>query len=71
MYSSGALFMHLREGHYDVYARHNESIHADKDNDLHTSTPYLTHSVYSLLMSSQSIAGDATVSRGDHVNNDI
>ena len=32
----------------------------DENEDLHTSTPYLTRSIYVLLMTSQSIADDVT-----------
>ena len=41
---------------------------------IHTSTPCLTRSVYILLMTSQSIDGDVTVTgqlKRDHVNHDI
>ena len=41
--------------------RHNESIKDDKNGDPHTSTPCLTRSVYILLMTSQSIADDVTM----------
>ena len=52
-------------------AQHNESINYDKNDDLHTSTPCLTRSVYILLMTSQLIADDVTMTRQlwrDHVN---
>ena len=55
-------------------ARHNESINDDKNDDLCTSSPCLTRSVFVWLMTSQRIADDATIARQlwrDHVNNDI
>ena len=54
--------------------RHNESINEDKIDDLYTSSPCLTRSVFVLLMTSQSIADDATMTKQlwrDHVNGDI
>ena len=52
---------------------HKESINDDKNDDLYTSS-CLTHSVFVLLMMSQSIAGNVTVTRKlwpDHVSSDI
>ena len=52
-------------------AQHNDSINYDKNDDLHTSTPCLTRSVNILLMTSQLIADDVTMTRQlwrDHVN---
>ena len=54
--------------------RHNESISDDKNDDLYTSSQCLTRSIFVLLMTSQSIADDVTITRQlwrDHVNNDI
>ena len=54
--------------------RYNESINDDKHDELYTSTPCLTRSVFVLLMTSQSTADDVTMTRQlwcDHVNNDI
>ena len=54
--------------------RHNGSIIDDKNNDLYTSFPCLTRKVLILLMTSQSIVDDVTMTRQlwrDHVNNDI
>ena len=54
--------------------RHNESINDDKTNDLYTSSPCLTRSMFGLLMTSQSIADDVTIARQlwrGHVNSDI
>ena len=54
--------------------RHNESIDDDKKNDVYTSSPCLTRSVFVLLMTSQSVADDVTMTRQlwrGHVNNDI
>ena len=54
--------------------RHNESINDDKKDDLYTSSLCLTRSVFVLLMTSQSIADDVTITRQwwcDHVNSDI
>ena len=54
--------------------RHNESINYDKKDDLYTTTPCLTRSVVVLLMTSQSIADDVTMTRQfgrDHANSDI
>ena len=45
-----------------------------KNDDLYTSPPCLTHSVFVLLMTSQSIADDVTMTsqlRRDHVNSDV
>ena len=53
---------------------HNDDINDDKNNDLHTSNPYLTRWVYVLLMTSQSIVDDVTITRQlwrNHVNSDI
>ena len=41
--------------------RHNESINDDKHDELYTSSPCLTHSVFVLLMTSQSIVDDVTM----------
>ena len=85
MYSSVELFLRSRESYFAWTARqegtyiilllkrHNYSIKDDKILFL-TSTPCLTRSVYILLMTSQSIADDVTLSRQlwrDHANNDI
>ena len=43
--------------------RQNESINDDKNDDLDTSSPCLTRSVFVLLMTSQSIAADGTMIR--------
>ena len=54
--------------------RHNDDKNNDKSVDLHTSTQYFTRKVYVLLMTSQSIADDVTITTQlwrDHVNNDI
>ena len=54
--------------------QHNESINDDKNNDLYALSQCLTHSVFVLLMTSQSIADDTIMTRQlwrDHVNNDI
>ena len=53
---------------------HKESIKDDKNDDLYTSSPCLMHSVFILLMTSQTIADDVTMARQlwhNHVNNDI
>ena len=53
---------------------HNESINEDKKDNLYTSSPCLTRLVFVLLMMSQSIADDITMTRQlwcDHVNSDI
>ena len=55
-------------------AWHNEAINDEKIDDLHPSTPCLTHSVYILLMTSQSIADDVTMTKQlwyERVNNGI
>ena len=63
--------------HFNVFVivtRHNESIYDDKMEDRHTSAPCLTRSTYILLMASQSIADDATMTRQlwlDNTNNII
>ena len=52
---------------------HNQSIHDDKNDDLCTLSPCRTCSVFGLLMTSQSIADDVTVTRQlwhSHVNSD-
>ena len=52
----------------------NESINDYTNSKLYTSSPCLTCSVFILLMTSQSIADDITITRQlwcDHVNNDI
>ena len=54
--------------------RHDESINDYKNDKLYTSFPCLTRSVFVLLMTSQSIADDVTITRQlwcDQVNNDI
>ena len=54
--------------------RHNVSINDDKNDNLYTSSPCLTRSVFVPLMMSQSIADDVTITRllwGDHVNSNI
>ena len=53
---------------------HNESINDAKNEDLHTSSPCLNHSLYVLLMTSQSIGDDVTMTRQlwcEHVTSDI
>ena len=55
-------------------SRHNESKNDDKNDDLYTSSPCLTRSVSALLMTSQSIADDVTMTKQlwrDHVNTGI
>ena len=42
---------------------HNDSINDDKNDDLHTSSPCLTRSVFVLLVTSQSIVDDVTMTR--------
>ena len=64
------------EGAYIILfrTRHNESINYDKNDDLHTPSPCLTRSVYVLLMTSQSIVDDVTMTRQlwrEHVRSDI
>ena len=52
----------------------NESINFDKNDDLYTLTLCFTHSVYILLMMSQLIADDVTMTRQlwhDHLSSDI
>ena len=52
---------------------HNESINDNKNDNLYTSSPCLTCLVFVLLMTSQSIPDDITITRQlwcDHVNND-
>ena len=54
--------------------RQNEFTNCDKNDDLYTSSPYLTCSVFVLLMTSQPIADDVIMTWQlwrDHVNNDI
>ena len=56
------------------HTRHNESIIDDKNDDLYTSSPCLTLSVFVPLMTSQSIAEDVTLTRQmwrDRMNSDI
>ena len=56
------------------HTRHNESINDDKNDDLYSSSPCLTRSILILLMTSQPIADDVTMTRQlwrDHANNDI
>ena len=43
--------------------RHHDEKNYDKNDDLHTSTPCLTRWVYVLLMTSQSIVDDVTITR--------
>ena len=53
---------------------HKEFTNDENNDDLHTSAPCVSRSVYILPMTSQSIAYDVTMSRQlwrDHVNNDI
>ena len=53
---------------------HNESINDDKNDDLYTSSPCLTCSVFVLLMTSQSFPDDITITRQlwcDHMNSDM
>ena len=53
---------------------HNESINDAKNEDLYTSSPCLIRSLYVLLMTSQSIGDDVTITRQlwrEHVTNDI
>ena len=54
--------------------RHNESINDDKNDDLCTTSSCLTGSIFVLLITSQSIVDDVTMTRHlwpDHVNRDI
>ena len=54
--------------------RHNKSINDDKNDDLYTSSSGPTRSVFDLIMTSQSIADDVTMTRQlwrDRVNSDI
>ena len=65
-----------RESTYIILflTRHLESINDDENGDLNTSPPCLTCSVFDLLMKSQSIADDVTITKQlwlDHVNSDI
>ena len=46
-----------------ILTRHNESMNDDKNEDLYTSSPCFTRSVFVLLMTSQSIAYDVTMTR--------
>ena len=53
---------------------HKDNENDDKNGNLHTSTPCPTRWVYGLLMTSQSIYDDVTITRQlwcDHVNSDI
>ena len=68
--------VHKHESTYIIlfFTWHNKSVNDDKNDDRHTSTLCLTCSVYILLMTSQSIVDDFTMTRQlwhDHVNNDI
>ena len=45
--------------HYFIYTRYNKSKNDDKDDDIHTSTRL----VYLLLMTSQPVADDVTMTR--------
>ena len=52
----------------------NESIPDDKNEEHHSSSPCLTRSAYVLLVTSQSVADDVTITRRlwrDHVKSDI
>ena len=54
--------------------RHDGCINDDKNGDAYISSPCLTYSVFRLLMTSQSIADDVTMTRQlwrGHVNSDI
>ena len=54
--------------------RHNVSINDDKNDNLYTLSQCLIRSVFVLLMRSQSIADDVTMTRQlwrDHMNSDI
>ena len=54
--------------------QHNGDKNDDKNDDLHTSTPRFTRWIYIMLMTSQSIVDDVTITRQlwrDHVNSDI
>ena len=54
--------------------RYNRPINDTKNKDLHSSSPCLTRLLYVLLMTSQAIGNDATVTRQlwcEHVTNDI
>ena len=53
--------------------RHNDSINGERNDDLYTSSPCLTRSVFVLLMTSQSISDDVTMTRQlcEHVIIDI
>ena len=54
--------------------RHNKPINDDKNDNLHTPSPWLTCSVYVLLMTSQSSADDVKMTRQlwwDHTKSDI
>ena len=56
------------------FIRHNVSVNKHKNDDFHTSSPCLTRSPHVLLMTSQSIAGDVTMTRQlwrDHVKSDM
>ena len=66
----------LHESAYIIVflTQHNESRNDDKNDDLYTSSLCLTRSVFVLLMMSQSIADNVTITRQlwyDHVNSDI
>ena len=53
---------------------HKESINNNKSSDLYTSSPCLTHSIFVLLGTSQSIADDVTMTRQlwcYHVNSEV
>ena len=49
--------------HYLIFTQHNKSVNDDKIDDLHTSSPCLSRSVYILLMTSQSIADDIKITK--------
>ena len=84
MYSSDELFQHslewaqklCDESKYIILflTRHNVSMNDDKNDNLYTSSRCLTGSVFILLMTSQSIAYNSTITRQlwrDHLNTDI
>ena len=57
-----------------ILTRHNRSINDDKNDALYIWSPCLNRSVFDLLMTSQSIVDDVTMTRQlwrDHMNSDI
>ena len=75
-YTRGSAETVRRESTYIILflTRHKVSINDDKNNDLYTSSPCRTRWVFDLLMTSQSIADDVTMTRQlwrDHMNSDI